>query len=226
MALGGVYLSGFLGGFVNSSAAAVELAKPLGSGGVSPGTAVAALLLTIVAMFTRNLIILAIFSPSAVLTAAGPLLAMAIVALLLVRRARSDVDEASTEIDLESPVSLQRILTFAGLFMLIQIVSTLGERYLGKVGFLGISVIGGLVSSASTSAAAANMVGHGQMQSRLAGQGVVLASVASALINLPILYRTAKNPALSRRLAILTVAVTVIGVAFLALQGYPWKLFN
>jgi len=74
----GLYLSGFLGGFVNSSAAAVELAKPLGAGSTSSGVAVAALLLTIVAMFARNLLILALFSPSAVPTAAGPLLAMAV----------------------------------------------------------------------------------------------------------------------------------------------------
>src|SRR5580698_7671107 len=88
----GVYLSGFLGGFVNSSAAAIELAKPLGAGGASSGVAVAALLITIVAMFARNLLILALFSPSAVLTAAGPLLAMAVVALIFVRRARVRID--------------------------------------------------------------------------------------------------------------------------------------
>jgi uncharacterized membrane protein (DUF4010 family) len=218
----GVYLSGFLGGFVNSSAAAVELAKPLGAGGVSSGTAVAALLLTIVAMFMRNLIILAIFSPSAVLTAAGPLLTMSVAALIFIHRGRAGVNEGSTEIHLESPVSLKRILSFAGLFVLIQIVSTLGERYLWKIGFLGISMIGGLVSSASTSAAAANMVAQGQMQPRLAGEGVVLASVASALINLPILYRAAKNPALSRRLATITVILSVTGVVVLALQEYHW----
>jgi uncharacterized membrane protein (DUF4010 family) len=220
----GVYVSGFLGGFVNSSAAAVELAKPLGVGGVSSGAALAALLLTIVAMFTRNLVILAIFSPHAVITAAGPLLAMTVVSLLFAHRARSEGDGTSGEIHLESPVSLRRVLAFAGLFVLIQIVSTLGERYLGKVGFLGVSVIGGLVSSASTSAAAANMVGHGRMLPSLAGEGVVLASVASALINLPILYRTAKNPALSRRLAAVTVLVSVVGVVVLALQGYYFHL--
>jgi uncharacterized membrane protein YfcA len=70
------------------------------------------------------------------------------------------------------------------------------------------------------------MVGNGEMQSRLAGQGVVLASVSSALINLPILYRTARNPALARKLAIVTVAVAVIGVAFLVLQRYPWRLLK
>jgi uncharacterized membrane protein (DUF4010 family) len=125
-----------------------------------------------------------------------------------------------TAIHLESPVSLQRVLTFAAFFLVIQVVSTLGERYLGRLGFLGISVLGGLVSSASTSAAAANMVGHGEIRAALAGEGVVLASVASALINLPIIQRNAKNPALSRRLAVLTAALSATGVAVLALQEY------
>jgi uncharacterized membrane protein (DUF4010 family) len=216
----GVYLSGFLGGFVNSSAAAIELAKPLGAAGTSSGIAVAALLLTLVAMFARNLLILALFAPSAVLTAAGPLLVMTVMALLFVRRARAHGSGAAIELHLESPVSLKRVLNFSLLFLLIQIASTLSERYLGKAGFLGTSVIGGLVSSASTSAASANMVGHGQMQAALAGQGVVLASVASALINLPIIHRAAKNPALSRKLIVLTVALSAIGVAVLALQEY------
>jgi len=50
----GVYMSAFLGGFVNSSAAAVETGQARGAGGTSPGVAVAALLLTIVAMFARK----------------------------------------------------------------------------------------------------------------------------------------------------------------------------
>jgi uncharacterized membrane protein (DUF4010 family) len=222
----GLYLSGFLGGFVNSSAAAVELAKPLGAGSTSSGVAVAALLLTVVAMFARNLIILALFSPSAVPTAAGPLLAMAVAALIFVRYPRVRIEDAPTEIQLESPVSIKRVLNFAALFLVIQIVSTLGERYLGKLGFLGISVLGGLVSSASTSAAAANMVGHGQMRPGLAGAGVVLASVASALVNLPIIYRNAKNPALSRRLTVLTVTLSVLGIAVLALEQFHWPFRN
>ncbi len=216
----GIYVSGFLGGFVNSSAAAVELAKPLGAGGMSFGVAEAAFLLTIVAMFARNLLILAIFSPFAVRTAAGPLIAMAVVALIFVRSARARADDTPTEIHLESPISLKRVLSFALLFLIIQTVSTLGERYLGKFGFLGISVLGGLVSSASTSAAAANMVGHGQMQAGLAGEGVVLASLASALINLPLIYRNAKNRALSRRVTVVTLILVVTGIAFLALQEY------
>jgi uncharacterized membrane protein (DUF4010 family) len=151
---------------------------------------------------------------------------MAAMALIFVRHERAGTDNAPAEIHLESPVSLRRVINFAILFLLIQILSTLGQRYLGKLGFLGMSVLGGLVSSASTSAAAANMVGHGQMQAALAGAGVVLASIASALINLPIIARNAKNPALSRRLLLLTVLLSLIGVAFLAFEEYRWPFIR
>jgi len=216
----GLYWSAFLGGSVNSSAAAAELSSPLGAGGASPGEAVAALLLTIIAMFFRNLIILALFAPSSVAVAAAPILCMTAVALLFVRATRDGGAGAAAEFHLDSPVSLSRVLSFAALFLAIQIVSTLGERYLGKLGFLGISVLGGLVSSASTSAAAANLVGHGAMSPGLAGSGVVLASVASALINLPIIHRRAKNPALSRRLTRVTLLLCALGIFLLAAEQH------
>ncbi len=220
----GIYLSGFLSGLVNSTAAAAELAKPLGAGSTSPGVAVAALLLIIVAMFARNLVILAIFSPAAVASAAAPLVAMALGALVLVRRSRARAGDNPTEIHLESPVSIAHVLNFAALFVLIQAISTLGERHLGKFAFLGVSILGGLVSSASTTAAAANMVAHGQLQPGLAGTGVVLASLSSALVNLPIIQRQARNPGLTRRLATLTVALAALGVAVLLLREYHWLL--
>jgi uncharacterized membrane protein (DUF4010 family) len=121
---------------------------------------------------------------------------------------------------------VKRVVSFAALFLAIQVVSTLGQRYFGKLGFLAVSVLGGLVSSASTSAAAATLVGHNEMPAGLGGAGVVLASVASALINLPIIYRSAKNPALSKRLTILTLVLTAIGVGVLISQRYIsflWK---
>lgn len=220
----GIYLSGFLGGLVNSTAAAAELARPFGTGVTSLGVAVAALLLTILAMFARNLTILAIFSPAAVVTAAGPLVMMALGALVLVHRSRGHATDAPSEFHLESPVSIGYVLKFAGLFLLIQVVSTLGERHLGKFGFLGISVLGGLMSSASTTAAAANMVAHGQLPAGLAGTGVVLASLASALINLPIIQRETRNPALTRRMTALTVELALLGVAVLLLHEYHWLL--
>jgi uncharacterized membrane protein (DUF4010 family) len=214
----GIYLSAFLGGSVNSSAAAVAIAKPLSVAGAARGVAVAALLLTIVAMFVRNLVILALFAPSAVVTAAGPIVAMILAAMAFVYSARKKGTEAAApEIKLESPVSLRRVLSFAILFLAIQIISTLGQRYLGNVGFLGTSVLGGLVSSASTSAASANLVGHEHMRAGIAGTGVVLASIASALVNLPIIRRASSADAY-KQLWVATLIVAAIGLGILLLQ--------
>jgi hypothetical protein len=58
----------------------------------------------------------------------------------------------------------------------------------------------------------------------VASEGVVLASVASALINLPILYRSVKNRALLKRLSGLTAIVATTGVALLFIQEYIWKI--
>ena len=220
----GLYYSGFLGGLVNSSATAAELAGPLGQGNTSPDAATAALLLIVVAMFARNLLILALFSPSAVLSAAVPLLAMTICALIVVQRARTRAGDLTAEIHLQSPVSIRHVLSFAALFLMIQIVSELGERHFGRLGFLGISVLGGLVSSASTSAAAAKMVTHGQIDPSAAGTAVVLTSCASALIDLPIIFRKAKNSGLLRRVTVFTISLILIGIVALALTHLRWML--
>jgi hypothetical protein len=53
---------------------------------------------------------------------------------------------------------------------------------------------------------------------------VVLASIASALINLPIVARGAKNATLTPRLATLTVALATLGVLVLILREHHWLL--
>ena len=76
----GVYYAAFLGGLVNSTAAAAELSSAfstLEDQSLPP----AALLLTSAAMFVRNLAILAIFSPTAVPHAFPALVGMALTAL-------------------------------------------------------------------------------------------------------------------------------------------------
>jgi hypothetical protein len=56
--------------------------------------------------------------------------------------------------------------------------------------------------------------GQRQLQPCLAGTGLVLASIAGALINLPIVARGAKNSELTRRL----VTLTVLGIVVLVLR--------
>jgi uncharacterized membrane protein (DUF4010 family) len=66
-------------------------------------------------------------------------------------------------------------------------------------------------------AAAALLTAHGEAAPQIAGIATVLASIASAISNLPVIYRVTGNQRITRALALKTVAVAAIGVAaFLA----------
>jgi uncharacterized membrane protein (DUF4010 family) len=78
---------------------------------------------------------------------------------------------------------------------------------------LATGVFGGLVSSASTTAAAATLAMHGNISPALAGSTTVLASLSSAAVNLPIVWRAAKNKAVVRRLSVEVFTVVGMGLA-------------
>ena len=215
----GIYLTAVFGGLVNSTATVAELASTL-SGSDLVNLTVPVVLLTSVSMFFRNFIILAIFAHGAARTAAIPLVAMSLVAAYWVYRDRHRAADIEKEVTIEvgSPVSLRKVSSFALLFLILQIVATLGQRWIGNAGFQIVSVLGGLFSSASTTAAAANMAMHGHVAQSQAGIAVVLTSISSALVNLPIVQRQAKLRPQMRRLIVLSVLQLVVGIAVLLFQ--------
>jgi len=215
----GMYYAALLGGLVNSTATVAELAREFVTAGESlAAMAVAATLLTVVAMFTRNLAILAIFAPHAVSTAWWPMALMALLAAIMAWRSHRHGAPKVGPLKLTSPVSLRRVLIFGGFFLLVEIAATLAQRYLGGGGFLVVSALGGLVSSASTVAAAAILAAHGRISAEIAGVGTVLASVASALINLPVVYQQTRQRLLARNLTVASVGLILAGLATLGLR--------
>jgi uncharacterized membrane protein (DUF4010 family) len=222
----GIYLTAVLGGLVNSTATVAELSSTLSTAGLLPLT-VPVVMLTSLAMFARNLLILAIFAPGAVRTAALPLAAMAVVAGYWVYRGRKTAEKVEGEVSLSltSPVSLRKVLKFSLLFLAVQALATLGQRLIGNAGFQIASVLGGFISSASATAAAANMAMHGKVTAAQAAEAAVLTSIASALVNLPIIQRQAKAKLVMRELALTTVLQALTGVAVIALQSRVLRVF-
>ncbi|MGH9533484.1 MAG: MgtC/SapB family protein [Terriglobales bacterium] len=212
----GMYYTAGLGGLVNSTATVVELSRELATAGdgLAP-MAVAAVLLTVVAMFVRNLGILAIFAAPAVLIAWGPLALMTALAAVFAWRAHRGGHGQVADLKLGSPVALGRVLLFGAMFLGIEVAAALAHRYLGSGGFLVVSVLGGLVSSASTVAAAAVLAAHGRISFVMAGVATVLASVTSALVNLPFVYQQTRQPALTRRLTLLSAGMVAAGLVAL-----------
>jgi hypothetical protein len=77
---------------------------------------------------------------------------------------------------------------------------------------LATGIFGGLVSSASTTAAAATMAMHGKITAALAGSTTVLTSLASAAVNLPIVWRTTKDKAAVKSLTVRMATVIATGI--------------
>jgi uncharacterized membrane protein (DUF4010 family) len=203
---------------VNSTATAAELAQWVVQPGNDPVRLASVItLLTTIAMFVRNLAILAIFSGPSALHAGVPLAIMIAVSALFIWRAQRKSEEEPVELELDSPLSLSKILRFGAIFLAIQVAGTLAERHFGNAGFLLVSIIGGLVSSASSAAAAAHLAASGQLSPELAGIGTVLASMASAMSSLPLVQRVVNKHEVTTRLWMLTIAIVTLGI--LAMVG-------
>jgi uncharacterized membrane protein (DUF4010 family) len=213
----GLYLGALFGGLVNSSATVAELGTRLQATGMVNRTTTLCLLTTI-AMFARNLILATIFSPRSLSATLVPLLAMTLVAGFWVWRDRRIEESVPGTLTLTSPIALTKVLWFGVVFISIQVVGTLLTRYFGSGGMLATGVFGGLVSSASTTAAAATMAMHGKITPALAGSATVLTSLASAAVNLPIVWRTTKDKTVMKALTIEMTAVIGTGIAAVAVD--------
>ena len=215
----GLFYAAVLGGLVNSTATIAELAPWVKRDGTNPlALGVTLSMLTVLAMFVRNFVILGIFSEPAARIAAIPLLLMGVAALLAVWWLRPREPPEPGELHMDSPVSVGKILRFGLLFLAIQISGTLAQRFLGGFGFLVVALIGGAVSSASTAAAAAHLVAHGELGPHLAATGAVLSSITSSLVNVPVLQRTTREQGLARRLAWVTMGIAAVGVVAVAVE--------
>lgn len=217
---GGLYLGAIFGGLVNSSATVAEVSSRAQSSGMTSKMTTLCLLTTI-AMFARNLLIATLFSPASITATLMPLLAMSLVAALFIIRDKvteGKLAEPTGTLQLASPISVKKVLSFGLLFILIQVGGTLLTSFFGSYGLLATGLFGGLASSASTTAAAATMAMHGKITASLAGSVAIVSSLASAVINLPIVWKTIEDKQVVKRLTFEIMAVIIIGIAVVVLD--------
>jgi len=216
----GIYMGAIFGGLVNSSATVAEVSSRAQSSNLT-SKMTSLCLLTTIAMFVRNLIIATIFVPASLSATFIPLATMSLVAFLFIIRDKvleGKVVSNTAPLELDSPISIRKVLGFGSLFIVIAIGGTLLNRFFGSYGLLATGVFGGFVSSASTTAAAATMAMHGKITASLAGNVAIISSLASAIINLPIVWRSIKDKAVIRKLTIELLVVIGVGIICVVLD--------
>ncbi|MBS0303260.1 MAG: MgtC/SapB family protein [Proteobacteria bacterium] len=226
----GTELSGFFGGLINSNFTVIELSERVREVGAAfVPTAYRGILLATTAMVARNATLLLILAPQALVGAlsAFALMALTNVALVLgsMRQRHGARAEATPEINLELPFSLAQALKYGAIFLVLHVVGALTQRHFGDTGFYFVSVVGGLLSSASAVAAAATLAEQGNIAPITAGVGAVLASFTSLVFSLSFVLRTRSGP-LIRTLAVSMGAVGAAGLVGLLASHWaePWVM--
>lgn len=215
-------LSGLFGGLVNSNFTVIEMTTRVReSQGRFATAAYRGILIATAAMVMRNATLLLILAPLALLDAAGAFALMLATgaALVLVSHLRTGgAAQEAADIKLTLPFSLTVALKYGALFLVLHMVGVLMQREYGEAGFYAVTLIGGLLSSASAVAAAASMASQGAISSAVAGNGAVLASLTSIAFSLSFVLR-ARHRELTRRLALSMACVVVAGALGLMLSN-------
>ena len=213
----GTELSGFFGGLVNSNFTVIELSSRVRQAPPSfIETAYRGILLATTAMITRNATLLLLLAPLALMSSLAAFGMMLLTSIALVawsyRASRRDPVDSADPIRLETPFSLVQALKYGMIFLGLHIVGGLTQREFGDLGFYFVSVIGGLLSSASAVAAAASLEAQGAVTAEAAGVAALLASFTSLAFSLSFVLRT-RNTVLVRRLGVATVCIAIAGVS-------------
>lgn len=225
----GMELTAFFGGLINSRKVIVEfMLRAEGNVEALSPIIFRGVMLATCAMSIRNAIIIAVLAHSkeAMLLSFAPIGLMFLTSLALWRThpLLQDSSEAPP-LKLDSPFSLSAALKFGLVFLILNILGALAERYFGSASFYFVSAAGGLLSSGSSIASAATLIHHGQLPPPTGVNGVVISSIISVLVNIPLLRKIPGSPALRRKLtwSLLGIAVAgTLGIGF-NLLGLHWR---
>ncbi len=233
----GMAVASLLGGLVNSTAAAAELAQRARTlGDRFLRLAGRGIVLATVAMLARNLVIAGVLAPAVAAPLAVPIGAMLAASAICIWKmdtrwlpAPEDGAPGAETMSLGSPFSLAAVLRFGAVFILLQVAGTLAQRTLGEFGFYVVCVAGGLFSSSSAVAAAGTLASEGTLPVAVAVTGALLATMTSAVVSLPLVARFGRQPRLTRAVRLSVIVIVIGGALGWAAMRLPfenlWRLF-
>jgi uncharacterized membrane protein (DUF4010 family) len=225
----GLELTAFFGGLINSRKVIVELGTRLKEVGPPLLEAVQrGIMLATGAMLIRNGLIVAALATHAAVRCVIPLLLMLLVSIVLWRRtARNAAAETQPQVlRVESPFKLSAALKFGLVFLVLNVAGALAQRHFGTASFYFVSVAGGLLSSASSIAAAASLMARNEITVAVGVNGIVLSTLTSVLANIPLIQSLMPERALRRRVNVALVGIAVVGLVGVVINNFVFRLHS
>lgn len=222
----GLELTAFFGGLVNSRKVIVELGTRLQElGPTLLGPVQRGIMLATGAMLIRNGLIVAVLASRAAVQCVIPLLLMLLVSAVLWQRMRRDSGTTAPQeaLHVESPFKLSAALKFGLVFLVLNVTGALAQRHFGTASFYFVSVAGGLLSSASSIAAAATLMARNEITVAVGVNGIVLSTLTSVLANIPLIQSLMPEKALKRRVNIALVEIAAVGLIGVGLNEFLFR---
>ncbi len=175
----GIFISGMLGGLVNSEATTCALAAMAKKRSELIESSFMGIILSNAAMLVRNLVIALIVDPNGKVffLMAPPQLIITMFTVVAVVKSRNHLPVSET-IQLESPFALSPAVKFAFGFTGLSIVSRFANLWAGAAGVYA-TALGGFISSAVVTASATALAVSGDISYSTAAVTAVLASIIS-----------------------------------------------
>lgn len=214
----GIFLSGLLGGLVNSEATTGALASMSKKKAKLVEPSYVGIILANASMLMRNLAIAFIVDPSGrvLYLMAPPQIVITLFAVATVLKSRKDVS-TDEEIQLQSPFGLSPAIQFAVGFAGLSIFSKFANMWAGLTGVYA-TAIGGLISSAVVTASVTALAVSGVVPYSTAALTAVLASIVSTAAKI-MLVKWSGPPKLIELVNRAFVRFIIVGVVVVIVWG-------
>ena len=182
-------LTGFIGGLVSSTAVTLSMSKESKrKSKVSPYALATIIAMSI--MFLRVIFEIAVINPSLLENLFLPLIAMFGVGMFFsfYFLKKKEKKFNAKEIDFRQPFALGPALKFGFFFLLVLLVSKIGQIIFGSLGIYGASILSGLANVDAITLSMSSLSKEGEIAPVVASTSILFAAISNTLVKMGIAF--------------------------------------
>ncbi|MBU2440699.1 MAG: DUF4010 domain-containing protein, partial [Nanoarchaeota archaeon] len=181
----GMGLTGFLGGFVSSTAVSMSMSQNSKTIPKIVNPFVFAMVIASSTMFFRVLVVVGILNKTLLPKLLIPLITMGavgVIAAIIVWTKKEKTPTDTKKVNINSPFTLKPALKFAIFFVIILFISKIGFMYLGSKGMYLTALLSGLADVDALTVSVAQLTGGGGLAVNVGVIAIVIATITNTVV--------------------------------------------